>query len=140
LIISMEDGERQSLEQIRALVEASGEVHFRSQDRGELYAWVNQTLGGQDYGHLKRESKGLVRRYLTKMSGMSRAQVTRLIRCYQQGGEVKPRIYQRHRFANRYTPADVELLAAVDEAHETLSGPAAQTILGRERHEFHDAR
>jgi hypothetical protein len=34
----------------------------------------------------------------------------------------------------------VELLAAVDEAHETLSGPAAQTILGRERHEFHDAR
>jgi len=34
LIISMEDGEKQSLEQIRALVEASGEVRFRCQNRG----------------------------------------------------------------------------------------------------------
>ena len=28
----------------------------------------------------------------------------------------------------------------VDEAHETLSGPATQKILVRELHEFHDAR
>ena len=40
----MEDGEKLSLEQIRVLVEASGEVRFQSQDRGELYEWVNRTL------------------------------------------------------------------------------------------------
>ena len=28
-----------------------------------------------------------------------------------------------HRFARKYTPADVELLAAVDEAHETAQRP-----------------
>jgi hypothetical protein len=50
--------EKQSLEQIRALVEASGEVRFHSQDRGELYAWVNRTLRQQDYGRLKRGGKG----------------------------------------------------------------------------------
>jgi transposase InsO family protein len=49
-------------------------------------------------------------------------------------------VYRRHRFPQRYTRVDVELLAAVDEAHETLSGPATQKILQRERHEFHDAR
>src|SRR5271166_3862470 len=136
----MEGGERLSLEQIRALVEASGEVRFHSQDREELYEWVNRTLRQQDYGRLKRGGKGLVRRYIAKMTGLSRAQAARLIRSYQQGGEVKPRAYRRHRFANRYTRADIEVLAAVDEAHETLSGPATQKILQRAWHEFHDAQ
>ncbi len=53
--------------------------------------------------------------------------------------EVKPRAYRRHRFRKRYTGADIELLAEVDEAHETLSGPATQKILQRELHEFRDA-
>jgi hypothetical protein len=52
----------ESLEQIRALVEASEEVRFHCQDRGELYEWVNRTLRQQDYGRLKRSGKGLVRR------------------------------------------------------------------------------
>jgi transposase InsO family protein len=140
LIISMEDGEKQSLEQIRALVEASEEVRFHSQDREELYGWVNRTLRQQDYGRLKRGGKGLVRRYIAKLTGLSRAQSARLIRCYQQGGEVKRRAYQRHRFANRYTRADIEVLAAVDEAHETLSGPATQKILQRAWHEYGDVQ
>src|SRR5271154_3157067 len=136
----MDDGEKQSLEQIRALVEASGEVQFHCQDRGELYEWVNRTLRQQDYGRLKRGGRGLVRLYIAKMTGLSRAQAARLIRRYQGGGAVTPRVYQRHRFANRYTGADIELLAVVDEAHETLSGPATQKILWREWDEFHDAR
>ena len=82
-----------------------------------------------------------MRRYLAKMTGLSRAQVTRLIRCYQQGGEVKARARTGGIvFQQRYTPADIERLAQVDEAHETLSGPATQKILQRELHEFHDAR
>ena len=136
----METVEKLSLEQIRALVEASGGVRFQSQDRGELYEWVSRTLRQQDYGRLKRGGKGLVRRYIAKMTGLSRAQTARLIRSYQQGGEVKPRAYRRHRFANRYTRADIEVLAAVDEAHETLSGPATQKILQRAWHEYHDAQ
>lgn len=136
----MENGEKLRLEQIRAWVEASEEVRFHSQDKGELYEWVNQTLRQQDYDRLKRGGKGLVRRYIAKMTGLSRAQAARLIRSYQQGGEVKPRAYRRHRFAKRYTRADIEALAAVDEAHETLSGPATQKILQRAWHEFHDAQ
>jgi len=65
----MEDGEKQSLEQLRAWIEASGEVRFHCQDRGELYEWVNRTLRQQDYGRLKRGGKGLVRHYIAKMTG-----------------------------------------------------------------------
>jgi hypothetical protein len=62
----MEDGEKLSLEQIRAFLEASGEVCFQAHNRGELYGWVQQTLRRQGYGGLKRGGKGLVRRYLVQ--------------------------------------------------------------------------
>ena len=63
--------------------------------------------------------------------------MARLIRSYQQGNELKPRGYRRHRFPQRYTGAVI--LAVVDEAHETLRSPATQKILLRELYEFHDA-
>ncbi len=59
-----------------------------------------------------------------------------MIQQYRQGGELQPARYRRHRFARKYTPADVELLAAVDEAHETLSGPATRKILEREYQQY----
>jgi transposase InsO family protein len=70
------------------------------------------------------------------MTGLSRAQVTRLIGRYMANGRVGARAYRRHRFAARYTMDDVELLASVDEAHETLSGPATRRILEREYRQY----
>ena len=74
------------------------------------------------------------------MTGLSRAQVRRLIGRYLDSGVVKEQSYRRNRFAIRYQPVDVELLAGVDEVHETLSGPATQKILYREFHEYGDQR
>jgi hypothetical protein len=88
------------------------------------------------YGQQSRGKRGLLRRYVEKLTGLSRAQMTRLIGRYLNGGEVKERSYRRHRFRQRYTRADIELLAAVDEAHETLSGPATRRILEREYGEY----
>jgi transposase InsO family protein len=140
LIVNMQAGERMSLEQIRAFLEASDEVEFRSRNRVEVYGWVNQLLRQLHFQELKRSGRGLVRRYVAKMTGMSRAQVTRLLAMYLCGEEVKPKPYRRHRFQLRYTREDVGLLAEVDEAHETLSGPATQKILQREYHDFGDPK
>jgi len=59
-------------------------------------------------------------------------QATRLIGRYTASGQVRPTVYRRRCFPQRYTGADIELLASVDEAHETLSGPATRRILERE--------
>jgi transposase InsO family protein len=45
-----------------------------------------------------------------------------------------------HVFARRYTPADVALLADVDRAMNTLSGPATACVLRRQRDVFNDTR
>ncbi len=49
---------------------------------------------------------------------------------------MKQKAYRRHRFASRFGRTDIELLARVDEAHETLSGLATKQILRREFEEY----
>ena len=87
-----------SLEGIRAFLAASEPVEFAGQKREEIYSWVERTLREQDYTRLRRPEKGLVRQYVGKMTGLSRAQVARLVRSYCQKGVVKAQPYERHRF------------------------------------------
>ena len=120
-----------SLEQIQTFMAASQEIRFEGRNRKETYNWVRQTLTEQQYHVQGKVGKGLLRCYLEKMTGLSRAQATRLIGQYLATGKVEERAYQRRRFPSLYTRRDIELLAEVDEAHETLSGPATQKILYR---------
>lgn len=130
--IRMDESEKLSLEAIGRYVAASDEIRFEAEDRQQLYGWVERVLVGQGYAQQGKPARGLLRRYIEKMTGLSRAQVTRLIARYTASGRVQVTVYRRRRFAELYTRADVELLASVDEAHETLSGPATRRILERE--------
>ena len=85
----MKAGEKLSLRQIRAFLEASEEVRFEAKGQAGLDEWVGQTLREQGYNRLSKKGKGLVKRYISKMSGLSRAQVTRLISRYDETGEVR---------------------------------------------------
>ena len=128
----MHQAEKLSLEGIRRFVEASEEIRFEGANRGQVYGWVERVLVRQEYAQQGKAARGLLRRYIEKMTGLSRAQVTRLIARYAASGRVQPTLYRRRRFPERFTRADIELLASVDEAHETLSGPATRRILERE--------
>ena len=132
----MDDTEAKSLEQIRAFLAGSDPVQFAGQQREEVYGWVEKTLVRHQYASLDRPGKGLVRRYLGRMTGFSRAQVTRLITGYRRTGRVKAVAYQRTKFVTRYTATDVNLLAYVDKAHGNLSGPATKRVLEREYGEY----
>jgi hypothetical protein len=135
----MDDSEATSLEQIRAFLAGAGEVRFAGQSRDEAYGWTERTLVRFQYAGLGKRDKGLVRRYIGRMTGLSRAQVTRLIACYTKSGRVKAALYQRRKFPAHYTKADVELLAHIDRSHGNLSGPATKRILEREHREYGQA-
>jgi len=135
----MDDTEAVSLEQIRAFLAGSGEVRFAGVRRAEVYGWVERTLVRHEYAGLGRADKGVVRQYLARMTGRSRAQVTRLIAGHRKTGKVTAAAYRRSKFARRYTAADVGLLAYVDQAHGNLSGPATKRILEREYFDYGQA-
>ena len=139
LIVSMSEAKKLSAEQIEAFLAGSQEHRFRGKQRSEVYEWITRTLRVQEYRTQGKKMRGLLRRYVEKMTGRSRTQVTLLIARYMKHSEVKVTSYRRHSFASRFTRADVELLAQVDEAHETLSGPATKKILEREFREYKHA-
>ena len=128
----MKNGERLSLEQVRAFLKASEEFRFEASKRKEVYDWVTRTLVEHEYHGQTREAKGVLRQYVGKMTGLSRAQVTRLIGRYQQSGMVKERGYRRNRFARRYTPADIEQLTALEPS---AIDAAAENVRTRRRGE-----
>ncbi len=68
-----------TVEQLRGFLDGNGEVDFRPLDRDEAYGFVRRTLVRLDYDALGRAGKGTVREFLGKATGLSRAQVTRLI-------------------------------------------------------------
>ena len=136
----MKNAEHLSLEQIEAFLEGNEEVEFQAPNRKEVYEWTQATLCAQSYVSLDRGGKGLVKQYISKVTGLSRAQATRLIGQYVASGIVQVRRGRGKRYTVYYTPADIALLAEVDEAHETLSGPATRKILYRGYYEFADVR
>ena len=128
----MNDGQLQTVEQVRGFLEGSEEVGFRGLTAKEKYCWIEEVLIRFGYHRLKRDEKGVVRRYIEKVAGYSRSQVSRLIAEYKRTGRLKRRQYRRHCFPRKYTPSEVGLLARTDELHGWLSGPATKKIMERE--------
>ncbi|MDQ2776267.1 MAG: integrase [Acidobacteriota bacterium] len=134
--LQMQNAEELNLEQIGEFLKGSYGIEFSGQSRTEKYAWTEQVLIAREYGSLSKKKRGEVRGYIAKVTGLSLAQVTRLVRKYRATGKVEPSAAARRRFPRRYTAEDISLLAEVDRAHERLSGPATRCILKREYERF----
>jgi transposase InsO family protein len=132
----MRNAESLTHSQINEFLKGSAGIEFSGQSRAEVYGWVEKMLCSQEYHRQGKKQRGAIRAYLSKVAGLSLPQITRLIRAHARTGKVEAKVYRRHRFAAKYTPADTALLAQVDRAHERLSGPATQRILKREYAEF----
>ena len=131
-----------TVEQIRGFLDGNGEVGFTPLDRDEAYGFMRRTLVRLDYDALGRAGKGTVREFLGKATGLSRAQVTRLIGQYRTTGRVEDRraANSGRSFQRVYTAADIRLLAVADEIGGQLCGPAACEVLRRQYEVFGDTR
>ena len=128
----MNDGQLQTVERVRGFLEGSEAVEFRGLTAQEKYCWIEEVLIRFKYHRLKRGEKGVIRRYIEKVTGYSRSQVSRLIAEYKRTGRLRRMQYRRHRFSQKYTPSEVGLLVRTDELHGWLSGPATKKIMERE--------
>ena len=97
----------------------------------EKYQWVDRHLTQTRYLLLPRSDRKSIKEYIAACTGLSRAQVTRLVAHKRTTGRVIRGPRTQPTFATIYTPADVALLAKVDEAHSVLSGAATKRILER---------
>ena len=100
-------------------------------DKDACYRWIQGELVKFRYRQLSRHGKGVVIRYLMKISGYSRQQLTRLIAQYRKNGRLQRRQRTVSGFKQKYTQQDIRLLAAMDERHDTPCGPAVKKLCER---------
>jgi transposase InsO family protein len=136
----MNDTKVTTLDQIREVLAGARGLAFKGTDRQERYVWIKDTLKRFHYFKQDRRHKGLVKAYLERLSGFSRAQITRLIAAYLLTGAIRRSKARRNCFSVTYTVADRELLAQTDNAHGRLSGPATKVILHRQYAVYGDKR
>ena len=79
MTITMQNLERLTLAEMQEFLAGSRSIGFRVQGREQIYRFVERVLAAQHYRRLGRRQKGIVRRFLARLSGLSRAQLTRLI-------------------------------------------------------------
>ncbi len=131
MVTHMNDKHIKNLDQVREFLEGTEALELVIEDKHERYAWIERTLRRFRYRTLNKADKGLILRYLQRVSGYSRQQVTRLVRQYLKGRPLKRRQRTVNGFPTRYGPEDIRLLARLDELHGTLSGPATKKLCER---------
>ena len=141
MIVRLDTHRLQTLDQVREFLDGSEQVDLQPQTRADSYAFVAKTVRRFDYALRGKADKGLLRRFLAKVAGLSRAQITRLLQQHRTTGEIADRRdTPRRPFPRRYSNADIGLLAELDVLHGTLSGPATRKLCARAFHLFGDRR
>ena len=107
-------------------------------NKTERYHFVRKTLIKFRYITLPKKDKGLVLKYLLKMTGYSRQQLTRLIGKYIKTGKINWTPCRNNGFSKKYTDQDIALLAKTDELHDTPCGHAVKKLCERAHDVFDD--
>lgn len=82
------------VEQVKQFLEGSEAVEFRGLTTQEKYYWIEEVLIRFKYHRLKRGEKGVIRRYIEKVTGYSRSRVGRLIAEYKPDRAVEENAIQ----------------------------------------------
>ena len=101
-------------------------------NKSDRYAFIQSALKQFHYRALKKREKSIVLRFLRQVTGYSRQQLTRLIKQYQTAGVVQHRrLYKPLGFKQKYSAADITLLAEMDERYDTPSGAVIKKFCER---------
>jgi transposase InsO family protein len=141
MIVTLQTQALHTLQQVRAFVAGAEPVSFTLADRPSAHAWMADTLKRFGYAHACRADRGVLRRYLAKVTGLSRAQIARRIAQFLDTGRIADRRgAPAAPFARRYTTDDIRLLAEIDALHGTLSGSTTRKLCERAFKLHGDAR
>lgn len=121
--------------QLKDFLQGTRALDFSVVSKKEKYAFIKETFDQFRYTTLSKKQKGLVKRYVRKVTGYSTAQVTRVVAKSFHGDPYRVD-YNRHIFTRKYTVADIILLATTDNLHGRLNGIATRNILQREYIDF----
>lgn len=117
MVIMMNYSKLNSMAQIKSFLAETKEIEFNKKSQKKAYRWIEENLRKFTYVILSKKEKGFIRRYLMKVTGYSKSQLTRHINQYRKTGQVRIKEYDRHQFQKKYTHKDIQLLAKTAQLH-----------------------
>lgn len=132
-----------SIAQIKEFLKVNNAINFTSTSRKEKYKWINDVLNKFGYVRLKsKKDKGLIKKYILKMTGISPRQLKRLVTKKRISGVIvlSSNWGKKNQFPTVYGPADILLLAETDNLHQRLNANATKNILKDEYERYGDER
>jgi len=128
-----------SVEQMAAFLSGSQAIAFTvATTKDERYRFVESILKRFSYPRLKRQEKGIVIKFLMKVSRYSRQQLTRMINQFVETGRLERRQKTTNGFEKVYTNEDVQLLVEMDKRHDTPNGFMVKKLCERAFNEFNE--
>lgn len=132
MIVTLDTARLRTIVQVESFLQGTVEVGFSPPPESERYGWIGRTLNQFAYQGSDRRQRGLLRRFIERVTGYSRAQVARLIAQHRDSHRLKDqRSAPAVPFAKRYGAASLSCLIQIDRAHGTLSGPATKKLAER---------
>jgi transposase InsO family protein len=131
MVTYMNEMKIRTVEDIHRFLDGTTEVSFAVADKAERYRWLQATLVRLRYTALGKKARGVVLRYLERVSGYGSAQVKRLVKRYRRCGRIERQPVGGKRFSGKYRTADVVLLAETDALHGHLCGASTRKICER---------
>ncbi len=95
-----------TLDQIRRYLKGDKAPGLQTEHRESIYAFIRRTLEKFEYHSLRKANKGLIKAFLARTTGFSRAQLTRLIAQHRATGTIRdhrsrPRVSRREKATAR---------------------------------------
>jgi hypothetical protein len=111
MVIDMNETRLRTIEQIEQFISASEKIKFVAHgDDGGRYEHISRVLKRFDYPQQNEHERGVLRVYLQRTTGYSRARVTRRVTRWQGNRLAAAPLNKRYRapvvpFARKFTPA-----------------------------------
>lgn len=141
MTLDMKDDHLISLAQLKEFAKLSNSAKFKSNSpKVETYEWIGKTLGKFRYFSLKKKERGIVKKYIMKMTGYSDGTVDKLIARKKKFGKIFVKERTQNVFTKFYEGKDIELLAEVSNVTLNQNGYALQEMCKSMYLDFDDLR
>ena len=125
------------IEHLEAFLQGNQQIAYSVPgDKSQRYALIQKILVKFDYLSCNKTDKGVISRFLIKLTGYSRQQLVRLVSQYRKTGYVRHCPARGNGFHQKYSQRDIRLLADIDELHGTPCGHAVKKLIERAYHVY----
>jgi hypothetical protein len=89
MTITMNDDSLTSVAQLKEFARLKNSTYFKSNDKKETYAWIGKTLGKFHYFSESKKNKGIIKNYISNITGYSGGNIDKLIARKKKLGAVR---------------------------------------------------